>query len=37
LRQAYFEAVQKAKGNEVANSLRTRLDLLLNLNQAARP
>lgn len=34
LRQPYIEAVLKAKGNEVANSLKSRLDLLLNLSQS---
>lgn len=33
LRQAYVEAVQKAKGNEMARSLRDRLDQLLYLGK----
>jgi hypothetical protein len=37
LRQPYLEAVLKAKGNEIAHSLRTRLDELLNLGQTPPP
>lgn len=32
LRDAYLEAVRKAKGNEMEHSLRNRLDELLNIN-----
>ena len=35
LRQAYLEAVLKAKGNEMARSLRDRLDQLLYLGQSS--
>jgi hypothetical protein len=37
LRQPYLEAVLKAKGNEMARSLRTRLDQLLYLGESAPP
>lgn len=37
LRQPYLEAVLKAKGNEMARSLRTRLDQLLYLGETAPP
>jgi hypothetical protein len=37
LRQAYLEAVLKAKGNEMARSLRSRLDQLLYLGESAPP
>lgn len=37
LRQPYLEAVLKAKGNEMARSLRDRLDQLLYLGQAPVP
>lgn len=37
LRQAYLEAVLKAKGNEMARSLRNRLDQLLYLGETPAP
>lgn len=37
LRQSYLEAVLKAKGNEMARSLRDRLDQLLYLGEAVPP
>jgi hypothetical protein len=37
LRQAYLEAVLKAKGNEMARSLRSRLDQLLYLGESGPP
>lgn len=37
LRQAYLEAVLKAKGDEIARSLRQRLDQLLYLGESAPP
>lgn len=37
LRQPYLEAVLKAKGNEMARSLRSRLDQLLYLGESAPP
>ncbi len=37
LRQAYLEAVLKAKGDEIARSLRQRLDQLLYLGETAPP
>ncbi|HEY8609501.1 MAG TPA: hypothetical protein VIM12_20485 [Noviherbaspirillum sp.] len=37
LRQPYLEAVQKAKGNETARSLRTRLDSLLGPADQTQP
>ena len=37
LRQPYLEAVLKSKGNEIARSLRNRLDQLLYLGEASAP
>jgi hypothetical protein len=37
LRQPYLEAVLKSKGNEIARSLRNRLDQLLYLNESSPP
>jgi hypothetical protein len=37
LRQPYLEAVLKAKGNEMARSLRSRLDQLLYLGESSPP
>ncbi|MGB6055182.1 MAG: hypothetical protein WBG17_08080, partial [Burkholderiaceae bacterium] len=37
LRQPYLEAVQKAKGSEMARSLRDRLDQLLYLGETPPP
>jgi hypothetical protein len=37
LRQPYLEAVLKTKGNEMARSLRNRLDQLLYLGESGPP